>query len=95
MLKSLARFSVDCELPVMKNSNQTTPTQSNMVNPSEALHKEQSAAPPEPSTKPDQVAEQQVGVVANTNKPQGKYYLFPTRNARCLGYRCYSHCSRD
>lgn len=73
MCESLARFSVDRELPAMKNVNQTMPTQSNAVDSSETPHTERPAVPPEPSAKPNQVIEPQVSLIANTNKPQGKY----------------------
>ena len=36
--------------------------------------------------KPNQVTKQQVGVVANTDNPRGKYYLCPMINAWCLLY---------
>ncbi|KAF8141645.1 hypothetical protein EV363DRAFT_1443556 [Boletus edulis] len=63
-------FSVDRELPAMKNVNQTMPTQSNAVDSSETPHTERPAVPPEPSAKPNQAIEPQVSLVANTNKPQ-------------------------
>ena len=84
MLGSLARFSVGRELPTMKNTNQTTPTQPNIVNSSETPHVGRPAAPPEPSTKPNQATKQQFGVIAN-NKLQGKYY--PCLIGNCMGTR--------
>ena len=79
MLGSLFRFSVNRNLPVMKNTDWTTPLamQSNMANSSETPHKEQSTTPPEPGINLNQATEQQVSVIANTTNPKCKYYLCP------------------